>query len=33
VPGVALAVREVMHRVGLVRGLDRLMGLAMGHGS
>jgi 4-hydroxy-tetrahydrodipicolinate reductase len=33
VPGVALAVREVMHRVGLVRGLDRLMGLNMGHGS
>ncbi len=27
VPGVALAVREVMHRVGLVRGLDTLMGL------
>ncbi len=27
VPGVALAVREVMGRVGLVRGLDRLLGL------
>ena len=27
-PGVALAVREVPQRVGLVRGLDALMGLA-----
>ena len=26
-PGVALAVREVPKRVGLVRGLDTLMGL------
>jgi 4-hydroxy-tetrahydrodipicolinate reductase len=26
-PGVALAVREVPNRVGLVRGLDTLMGL------
>jgi 4-hydroxy-tetrahydrodipicolinate reductase len=33
VPGVALAVREVMHRVGLVRGLDRLMGLGVEDGS
>ena len=29
-PGVALAVREVPKRVGLVRGLDTLMGLANG---
>ena len=28
VPGVALAVRQVMERVGLVRGLDTLMGLS-----
>ena len=27
-PGVALAVREVPKRVGLVRGLDTLMGLS-----
>jgi 4-hydroxy-tetrahydrodipicolinate reductase len=28
IPGVQLAIREVPKRVGLVRGLDRLMGLA-----